>query len=170
MTKGLPMGVASRRFVIVVVLVAVGNTGRVFAQDGNGGTHTNRIINTTLNVRDLDRALKFYVEGLGMHEKNRRRASKDITELSLGYGDNRLAELMLVHNRAQSALASEEVRFPGSWGRIILEVKDLKATLENVAKAGGKVTRQPAPNATVPVIVGGAEDPDGHPFELVQFK
>src|SRR5262249_16860835 len=154
-------------------IATVAGAGNVFAQDGAGCTHANRIINTTLRVRDLDRALKFYVEGLGMHERNRRMASKDVTELSVGYSnDARVAELMLVHNKAQSAAASAEAQSAASsaWGHIILEVKDVKATIENVAKAGGKVIRQPCPTASVPVIVAFVEDPDGHQFELVQFK
>jgi lactoylglutathione lyase len=156
---------------VLGVLAAFAPASAASAQDG--APHANRLINTTLFVQDLDRAAKFYIEGLGMHERGRRQASKDVTEFSVGYSsDPRVAEVMLVYNKAQAAKAPGEAPAASSrsWGHIILEVTDLKTTLENVARAGGRVTSQPAANASVPVIVAFVEDPDGHRFELVQFK
>ena len=93
-----------RMYVAIVALgaiAALGGVGSASAQSAAGGTHTNRILNMTLRVADLDRALKFYVDGLGMHERGRRQVSKDVTELTIGYSkDSSVAELMLVNSNA----------------------------------------------------------------------
>jgi lactoylglutathione lyase len=138
---------------------------------------SNRIINTTLNVADLDHALVFFTRGLGMHEKNRRVAGPGVTELSIGYSDEAgIPELMLVHSTRQGSGASrtESAQPPSpasaDWGHVILQVKDVKTVCDRVAASGGKVIRAPAETASAPVIVAFVQDPDGHRFELVQFK
>ena len=129
-------------------------------------TRSGRLFITTLNVRDLSAALRFFTEGLGMREQSRHVPGKGVVEVSLGYSDEpaRMG-LMLLHREAHTAPYER-----GDWGKVILEVKNLRATTENVTRAGGKVVRAPREVASAPVLNAMVEDPDGHTFELVQFK
>ena len=135
-------------------------------QPAPGGTRSGRLFITTLNVRDLGAALRFFTEGLGMREQGRHVPGKGVVEVSLGYSDEPARTgLMLLHREAHTAPDER-----GEWGKVILEVKDLQATADNVVRAGGKVVRPPREVASAPVLNAIVEDPDGHTFELVQFK
>ena len=129
-------------------------------------TRPGRLLITALNVRDLATALRFFTEGLGMTEQGRHVPSKDVVEVTVGYTDNPLpAGLMLIHRQTRTAPYER-----GEWGRIILEVEDVNATAASAVRAGGKLVRPPGDVASAPVVVAVVEGPDGHHFELVQFK
>ena len=128
--------------------------------------HKNRLMNTTLNVRDLAASLRFFTEGLGMRERGRHVPSKGVTEVSLGYGDEGNGALIMLAHREARTTPYER----GEWGRLIFEVVDVRATVDRVVRAGGKLARGAADVASAPVVVAIVEDPDGHQFELVQFK
>ena len=163
-----PHHIASMFAVVATLLVGMTMTVPASAQNeaASAAARGDRIINTTLNVLDLDRAIKFFTEGLGMRVKGRRAASSTVTEVSIGYSEEPgRAELMLMHNKNRSAAYA-----PGEWGRIIIQVSDIAATADRVVKAGGKVVRPPTPIASAPYIVGMMEDPDGHAFEVIQPK
>jgi predicted enzyme related to lactoylglutathione lyase len=101
-----------------------------------------------------------------MHERGRHIPADGVTEVSIGYtNEPQRAELMLAHRRARTTAYER-----GEWGRVILEVRDVRTTVMNVARAGGKLVRPPGDVESAPVIVAVVEDPDGHQFELVQFK
>ncbi len=131
-----------------------------------GGTRSGRLFITTLNVRDLSAALRFFTEGLGMRELGRHVPGKGVVEVSLGYGDEPARMGLMLLHREERTTPYER----GEWGKVILEVKDLRATTESVARAGGTVVRPPREVASAPVLNAIVEDPDGHSFELVQFK
>ncbi|MEQ1761070.1 MAG: VOC family protein [Vicinamibacterales bacterium] len=132
----------------------------------SGNTRTGRLLLTRLNVRDLDASLRFFSEGLGLKEVSRFSPSKGTAEVSLGDPAHPLpSTIMLVHRESRTAPYS-----PGEWGTVVMEVRDVKLTADAVARAGGKVIRAPAGSAAAPVIVAFVADPDGHEFELVQFK
>ncbi len=143
------------------------------AAQGGRAAPANRIINTTLNVADLDRAMIFFSRGLGMHERGRRSAGPGVTEVSIGYSDDpRIPELMLVERRAGSTSPAPggTPPAPGGWGRVILEVKDINAIGESVVMHGGTLIRGARKAPSAPVITAIVEDPDGHRFELVQYQ
>ena len=134
-------------------------------QPAPGAARAGRLFITTLNVRDLGTALRFFTEGLGMREQSRHVPGKGVVEVSLGYSEEPRLGLMLLHREAHTAPYER-----GEWGKVILEVKDLRATTERVSRAGGTVVRPPREVASAPVLNAIVEDPDGHTFELVQFK
>lgn len=125
-----------------------------------------RLLITRLNVRNLDAALRFFGDGLGLREQSRFSPSKGTTEVSLGEPSHPLpAAIMLLHRESRTTPYS-----PGDGANIVMEVKDVKAVAEAVTRAGGTVIRAPAGSAAAPVIVAVVADPEGHQFELVQFK
>ena len=145
---------------------AIGEVATSRLQQTEAHTRPGRLLITALNVRDLAAALRFFIDGLGMTEQGRHVPSKDVVEVTVGYPDNPLpAGIMLIHRKTRAAPYDR-----GEWGRIILEVKDVKATAASAGLAGGKLVRPPGDVASAPVIVAVVEDPDGHQFELVQFK
>jgi catechol 2,3-dioxygenase-like lactoylglutathione lyase family enzyme len=149
-----------------LALPAVGNAQQGQPAPSAPGSRAGRLLLTRLNVRDLDVSLRFFAEGLGLREVGRLTPSKGTMEVSLGDPAFPLpSPIMLIHRSARATPYS-----PGEWGSVVMEVKDAAAATAAVVRAGGKVTRESAPSSAGPVIVAFVQDPDGHEFELVQFK
>jgi lactoylglutathione lyase len=133
---------------------------------GSPPVRTGRLLTTRLNVRDLAASLRFFSEGLGLREQSRFSPSKGSVEVSLGDpGDPLPAGIMLLNRESRTRPYD-----PGEWGTVVMQVKDVNAIANRVAGAGGKLVRPPGESSAAPVIVAVVEDPDGHQFELVQFK
>jgi lactoylglutathione lyase len=128
-------------------------------------TGKNLIHSTGLNVADMDRALKFFIDGLGMTEQNRFAPSPATLEVWVGYANNRESDIMLVHSKNRTGPVAV-----GEWGRMVLYVKDVRAMVDSVARAGvGKLLRGPSAQPANKVTTANVESPDGHRIELVQF-
>jgi len=126
-----------------------------------------RILHTMLRVGDLDRALNFYVDVLGMRELRRKDyPGGRFTNLFVGYGDETSAAVLeLTHNWDTRAYD------PGTgYGHVAIEVDDAYQACEEVKKRGGKVTREAGPMKHGTTIIAFVEDPDGYKIELIQKK
>ena len=129
-------------------------------------TGKNLIYSTGLNVADMDRALKFFIEGLGMRERNRFAPSPATLEVWVGFANERESEIMLVSSKNRTGPVTV-----GDWGRMVLYVEDVRATVDSVTKAGvGKVVRGPSAQPANKVTTANVETPDGHRIELVEFN
>src|SRR5262249_30886820 len=160
----------TRRWVLVAVLLTFPIAAQ--AQGAKGGetpkpaARTGRLLVTRLNVRDLAVSLKFFAEGLGLTEQSRFSPSKGSIEVSLGDPSHPLPSTIMLINRESRTTPYD----PGEWGPVVMEVKDVRTVAANAARAGGKLVRQPADSPAAAVITAVVQDPDGHQFELVQFK
>ena len=126
-----------------------------------------RILHTMLRVGDLDRALDFYVNVLGMRELRRKDyPGGRFTNVFVGYGDEASAAVLeLTHNW------DTRTYDPGSgYGHVAIEVDDAYRACEEVKKRGGKVTREAGPMKHGTTIIAFVEDPDGYKIELIQKK
>jgi len=126
-----------------------------------------RILHTMLRVGDLERALKFYTEVLGM-KVLRRNDFPDgkFTLAFVGYGsESETAVIELTHN-----WGVEKYELGNAYGHIALEVDDAYATCEEVKKRGGKVTREAGPMKHGTTVIAFVEDPDGYKIEFVQRR
>ena len=126
-----------------------------------------RILHTMLRVGDLDRALNFYVDVLGMRELRRKDyPGGRFTNLFVGYGDETSAAVLeLTHNW------DTRTYDPGTgYGHVAIEVDDAYQACEEVKKRGGKVTREAGPMKHGTTIIAFVEDPDGYKIELIQKK
>lgn len=121
------------------------------------------LITVGLNVADMDRSLKFYVEGLGM-KALRRNERADTVEQFLGFPAMSVPpvlELIARKTPAQSAPPAT------TSFKIVLTVNDIVALAEQLKKAGFA----PPPPRMNSEAGGGAffiRDPDGYNLEIVQ--
>ncbi len=126
-----------------------------------------RILHTMLRVGDLDRAVNFYVNVLGMRELRRKDyPGGRFTNVFVGYGDEaNAAVLELTHN-----WDTRSYDLGSGYGHVAIEVDDAYRACEEVKKRGGKVTREAGPMKHGTSVIAFVEDPDGYKIELVQKK
>lgn len=124
-----------------------------------------RILHTMLRVADLDTAINFYRDALGM--KLLRQAEYKEGRFTLafvGYKDEREeAAIELTYNWDTSAYTLGD-----SFGHVAIEVDDAAATCALVKKLGYSVTREAGPMKHGKTIIAFVTDPDGHFIELIQ--
>jgi lactoylglutathione lyase len=90
-----------------------------------------------LRVGDLDRALNFYIEVLGMRVLRRKDyPGGRFTNVFVGYGDEASAAVLeLTHN-----WDTRTYDLGSGYGHVAIEVDDAYKACEGVRKRGGKVT------------------------------
>jgi lactoylglutathione lyase len=120
-----------------------------------------------LRVGDLDRALDFYVNVLGMRELRRKDyPGGRFTNVFVGYGDEASAAVLeLTHN-----WDTRTYDLGSGYGHVAIEVDDAYRACEEVKQRGGKVTREAGPMKHGTTIIAFVEDPDGYKIEFVQKK
>ena len=126
-----------------------------------------RILHTMLRVGDLDRALDFYTQVLGMRVLRRKDyPAGRFTNVFVGYADEAsTAVLELTHNWDTKAYD-----LGTGYGHVAIEVDDAYKACEDVKKRGGKVTREAGPMKHGTTVIAFVEDPDGYKIEFVQRK
>jgi lactoylglutathione lyase len=114
-----------------------------------------------LRVRDLDSALDFFVNKLGLRESRRRDSEKGrftLVFLTSGASDDP-GEVELTYNWDQT----EPYATGRFFGHLAYEVGDLYATCERLRAAGVDILRPPRDGHMAFV-----KSPDGHSIELLQ--
>jgi lactoylglutathione lyase len=126
-----------------------------------------RILHTMIRVGDLQRALDFYTQVLGMKllRKNDYPGGR-FTNAFVGYDEeSRAAVLELTHNWDTASYD------PGTgYGHVAIEVDDAYRACEDVKRRGAKVTREAGPMKHGTTVIAFVEDPDGYKIELIQKK
>jgi lactoylglutathione lyase len=120
-----------------------------------------RFLHTMLRVRDLDAALDFFVQKLGLRELHRRdHEGGRFTLVFLGTGtDGDSAQIELTHN-----WDSEEPYPTGRFfGHLAYETDDIYALCERLRSSGVVIHRPPRDGRMAFV-----KSPDGHSVELLQ--
>ncbi len=130
-----------------------------------------RYLHTMLRVRDLDRALAFYCNALGLKEVRRREDQKGrftlvflaapgdeslVSESRRGGRDAPLVELTYNWD-------SEDYGEARYFGHLAYEVDDIYATCERLQKAGVTINRPPRDG-----VMAFVRSPDKHSIELLQ--
>ena len=126
-----------------------------------------RILHTMLRVVDLDRAIAFYTEVLGMQLLRRTDYPEGRFTLAfVGYdSEDKSAVLELTHNWDTSSY-----ELGNAYGHIALEVADAAAACAEIKARGGKVVREAGPMKHGKTIIAFVEDPDGYKVDLIQAK
>lgn len=126
-----------------------------------------RILHTMLRVRDLDKALDFYTNVLGMKLiRKHDYESGRFTLAFVGYGeekDNTVLEL--THN-----WDTDDYDIGNAFGHIAIAVDDVYEACEKIRQAGGNITREPGPMKHGTTVLAFAEDPDGYKIELLEDR
>jgi lactoylglutathione lyase len=120
-----------------------------------------------LRVGDLDRALGFYTEVLGMRLLRRKDYPEGRFTLAfVGYGaESEVAVLELTHNWDTAAY-----EIGTGYGHVAIEVEDAHAACARIKARGGVVTREAGPMKHGTTVIAFVQDPDGYKIELIERK
>ena len=124
-----------------------------------------RILHTMLRVGDLQRAVKFYTEVLGMKLlRTTERPEQKYSLAFVGYeNEDRAAVLELTYN-----YGVERYELGTAFGHVAVAVPDAKKACEKVRSSGGKVTREAGPVKGGSTVIAFVEDPDGYKIEFIE--
>jgi lactoylglutathione lyase len=128
-----------------------------------------RVLHSMLRVRDVDKTLRFYCDGLGMSVLDRYDFEKgrfSILFLSFsGYRDGSAA-LELTYNWDQG----EDYSHGSGYGHLAIGVPDVTEVYERLAHYGGVQTTAPKRMIENSPQIAFVKDPDGYPVELIQIR
>jgi len=117
-------------------------------------------------AKDTPALAKFYQAAFGMQEVNRIGAGTG-PEIFVNFGatidsakSNKSEPIVIMHRD------SDDVKDP--IAHVILNVKDMGATVAAIKTAGGSMTGDPRPFGNTGVLIGIAIDPAGNRIELIQ--
>jgi lactoylglutathione lyase len=127
-----------------------------------------KMLHTMLRVGDLQRAIDFYTDVLGMELlRTTERPEQKYSLAFVGYNGgnaNGEAEIELTYNHGES-----EYDLGTAYGHIALGVDDVADTCERIKAAGGNVTREAGPVKGGDTIIAFVEDPDKYKIELIEM-
>jgi len=126
-----------------------------------------RILHTMLRVGDLQRAIDFYTQVMGMKLlRSTDRPDQRYSLAFVGYGDEREhAVLELTYN-----YGVERYDLGDAFGHVAIAVDDAYAACDRIRASGGNVTREPGPVKGGTTVIAFVTDPDGYKIELIQTK
>jgi lactoylglutathione lyase len=118
-----------------------------------------------LRVGDLQRAIDFYTQAMGMQLLRVTRRPEQQYDLAfVGFGNNPdHAEIELTYNYGVTTYDMGT-----AYGHIALGVADIYATCEKIRAAGGRITREPGPVKGGDTVIAFVQDPDGYKIELIE--
>lgn len=124
-----------------------------------------RILHTMLRVGDLQRAVRFYTQVIGMKLlRSIDRPESRYTLAFLGFGDeSNTCVLELTYNHGISKYD------PGTgFGHIAIGVSDCDQACQEIRERGGTITREPIQLKGSHEVIAFITDPDGYQIELIQ--
>ncbi len=126
-----------------------------------------RILHTMLRVANLQKSIEFYSQVLGMTLlRQRDNEQYRYTLAFLGYGlESDEAVIELTHN-----WDTDQYELGNGYGHIAIGCDDIYRTCENIAQAGGTISRAPGPVKGGSTVIAFVKDPDGYAIELIQGK
>ena len=126
-----------------------------------------RILHTMLRVGDLDLAIAFYTEVLGMKLLRRNDYPEGKYTLAfVGYGEEKdSAVLELTYNWGVSSY-----ELGSAYGHIAIQVDDAHQACKRVKQKGGSIIREAAARPGSATILAFIKDPDGYMIEFIQKK
>lgn len=150
------------RAALAVTLAAI--AAPALAQPAPAPAPAGVLIGPALNVGDIDRSIKFYVDGLGMKVATRRPGPQRI-ETILMFGGPAAGTLLLM---SDAAGAHPVIAQSNGFDRLVMRVPGLDATAARL-KAAGFASGPIHVVMNGKVRVMGATDPDGYRLELVEM-
>jgi predicted enzyme related to lactoylglutathione lyase len=119
-----------------------------------------------IGAKDTVALAKFYQAAFGMQEVNRINAAGG-PEVFVNFGAtiesakaNKSEPIVIMHRD------SDDLKDP--IPHVILNVKDMAATVAAIKAAGGSMTGDPRPFGNTGVVIGIAIDPAGNRIEMIQ--
>jgi len=121
------------------------------------------LMGTGLHTADLERALRFWRDGMGMVEVNRQQFGS-LTEVIMAFGGDARGPLVFLLYRADADPAPQP---DGGHDKTVLRVSDIDALMARLERAGFAT----APIRSMPqfgVRQAWLSDPDGHNIEVFE--
>jgi len=119
-----------------------------------------------IGAKDTEALAKFYKAAFGMQETNRINAAGG-PEIFVNFGAtveaakaNKSEPIVIMHRD------SDDLKDP--IAHVILNVKDMTATVAAIKAAGGSMNGNPSPYGTTGIVIGIAIDPVGNRIEMIQ--
>src|ERR1700686_5428638 len=119
-----------------------------------------------IGAKDTVALAKFYHAAVGMQEVNRV-DSPGGPEVFVNFGAtvesakaNKSEPIVIMHRD------SDDIKDP--IAHVILNVKDMAATVASIKTAGGSMAGDPRPHGNTGMVIGIAIDPAGNRLELIQ--
>ena len=123
-----------------------------------------RFAATGIVVQDLDRAVRFYTDVIGMQELQRVDvADLKLREAILNFGGRGAALVLMEYGEGADPAGSGSPGAPG--GKIVVATEDPAALVNAVRDGGGVVTREASDTGFG--VVAFVEDPDGTAIEII---
>ncbi|CAI5461602.1 unnamed protein product [Closterium sp. Yama58-4] len=124
-----------------------------------------RMLHVVYRVGDLDAAIKFYTECLGMKLLRQRDIPEEkYSNAFLGYGPE--TSTFVVELTYNYGVDSYDIG--AGFGHFGIAVEDVYKTVEVVKSQGGKVTREAGPVKGGQSVIAFVEDPSGYKWEIIQ--
>ena len=146
-----------------VYATAIILSATLFASAANAQVTLNSV---RIGAKDTVGLAKFYQTAFGMQEVNRINAAGG-PEVFVNFGAtvesakaNKSEPIVIMHRD------SDDIKDP--IAHVILNVKDMAATVASIKAAGGSMTGDPRPFGNTGVLIGIAIDPAGNRIELIQ--
>jgi lactoylglutathione lyase len=126
-----------------------------------------RLLHTMLRVGNLQRAIDFYTQAMGMQLlRTTDRPDQKYSLAFVGYGNNpEHAEIELTYN-----YGVDSYELGSAYGHIALGVPDVYAACATIKAKGGNITREPGPVKGGNTVIAFVTDPDGYKIELIERK
>ena len=132
-----------------------------------GAAHAQVTLNSVrIGAKDTVALAKFYEAAFGMQEVNRIDAPGG-PEVFVNFGAtiesakaNKSEPIVIMHRD------SDDIKDP--FAHVILNVKDMAATVASLKTAGGSMAGDPRPFGNTGVVIGIAIDPAGNRIEMIQ--
>ena len=120
-----------------------------------------------LRVGDLERAVSFYTEVLGMKVlRTTDRPEQKYSLAFVGYDtEDKASVIELTYN-----YGVPKYEMGGAFGHIAIEVANAETACNAVRMKGGKVTREAGPVKGGTTVIAFVEDPDGYKIEFIERR
>jgi len=123
-----------------------------------------RLSYVSYHVANLERALVFYVDVLGMKEQARLDLGNGLHEIVLGFADAPGASLILMWNEKRT----EPYGLGDGYSRLIVRVSDVDAAMQQLAPHDIVIVKDATDAGSLRYAM--VKDPDGYVVEFLQFK
>ena len=124
-----------------------------------------RLLHTMLRVGNMQRAIDFYTQAMGMQLlRTTQRPEQQYDLAFVGFGGNPdQAEIELTYNYGVTSYD-----LGTAYGHIAIGVADIRAACEKIRQAGGRITREPGAVQGGATMIAFVQDPDGYKIELIE--
>lgn len=151
-------------FAAMLLITDVASATETPAQPATESATATAIIGTALNVTDLDKEMKFYVDGLGM-KVLMQMGPANHRETMLGFAGNpRQPGIILMSD--STATAAKELTMGTAFSRLVIRVANLPALADKLHGLGYTVSA--VRDVAQGYRMAMATDPEGFRLELVE--